>query len=105
MKAININVQGSAPYYYLYFLHKFKTVGVDGLLEEDKANLNKFITQPSFKDTWQSKQITLRHKLLKFDSQKTTEEERKVIIEELLKNELKSFNFSHTKPDKGEGGT
>ena len=51
-KAININVQGSAPYYYLYFLHKFKTVGVDGLSEEDKANLSKFTTQPSFRNTW-----------------------------------------------------
>ena len=52
MKAININVQGSAPYYYLYFLHKFKTVGVDGLSEEDKTNLSKFTTQPSFRNTW-----------------------------------------------------
>ena len=45
----------------------------------------------------------MRHKLLKFDSQQTTEEERKAIIEELLKNQLQSFYFGHTKPDKGEG--
>ena len=25
LKAINMNVKGSAQYYYLYFLHKFKT--------------------------------------------------------------------------------
>ena len=42
MKAIDLNVKGSAPYYYLYFLHKFKTVGIDGLSEEDKTNLTKF---------------------------------------------------------------
>ena len=39
MKAINLNVQGSVPYYYIYFLHKFKTVGIEGLSEEDKVNL------------------------------------------------------------------
>jgi hypothetical protein len=68
MKAINMNVQGSAPYYYLYFLHRFKTVGVDGLTEEDRTNLTKFTTQPNFVNTWQSRQIALRHKLLRFDS-------------------------------------
>ena len=54
MKAIKSNVQGSAPYFYLYFLHKFKTVGVDGLSEEDLANLDKLANSEKFKDTWQA---------------------------------------------------
>ena len=51
MKAINANVQGSVPYYYLYFLHKFRTVGIDGLSEEDTVNLTKFIEDRKF-DSW-----------------------------------------------------
>ena len=72
MKAINVNVQGSTPYYYLYFLHKFRTVGVDGLTEEEKVNLTKFTTNDNFRYTWQAKQIDLRFKLLKYDSAQTT---------------------------------
>ena len=102
MKAINLNVQGSTPYYYLYFLHKFKTVGVEGLTDEDNVNLTKFTTQPNFENTWQAKQIALRHKLLKYDNASTGAEDRKQIITDLLENELRSFCLDHKKPDRGE---
>lgn len=62
----------------------FKTVGIDGLSEEERVNLKKFTESDSFKDTWQAKQIALRYKLLKYDNEKTDKEERKKIIEDLL---------------------
>ena len=37
-----MNVKGSVTYDYLYFLHKFKTVGVDDLTKDEQADLEKF---------------------------------------------------------------
>ena len=50
MKAIKSNIQGSAPYYYLYFLHKFKTVGVSRLSEEEQTDLDKFTKSEKFRE-------------------------------------------------------
>ena len=102
MKAINLNVQGSAPYYYLYFLHKFRTVGVDGLTEEEKESLTKFTTERNFEITWQSKQIALRYKLLKYDSPASSKEDRDKIITDILADQLSSFNVDHFKPERGD---
>ena len=96
MKAINANVQGSTPYYYLYFLHKFRTVGVDGLNEEEKANLTKFTGDTKFSNTWQARQIALRYKLLRYDSAKTDKEERTKIVTSLLNDNLADdYNIDH----------
>ena len=67
-----MNIKGSIPYFYLYFLHRFKTVGVDGLTANEEVDLKTFVEQ----DSWQSEQIKLRYKLLKYDSQSTSEKER-----------------------------
>ena len=42
-KAINMNIKGSIPYFYLYFLHRFKTVGVDGLTATEEVDLKAFV--------------------------------------------------------------
>ena len=41
-KAMSTLVQGSQAYNYLYFLHKFRTVGYAGLTADDHERLNKY---------------------------------------------------------------
>lgn len=92
-----MNVPGSAQYFYLYFLHKFKTEDPNTLGAEDARNLVRFTTSEELKDTWQAEQIALRYKLLKYDTCED-EAERIRIIDDLLENQLSGFQIDHQAP-------
>ena len=93
-KAISMNVMGSESYFYLYFLHKFKTVGVNGLTEAEQADLKTFISQQSKK----AKEIKQRYDILRLDDPQTTEEERSKIIDD-IKSKLYMVRLNHSKPE------
>ena len=44
IKAIELLVKGSNSYYYLYFLHRFRKVGLKGLTPEEQSELDQFTT-------------------------------------------------------------
>ena len=92
-----MTVVGSRPYLYLYFLHKFKTVGVKGLTAEETADLKKFISEGGN----EGRKIAKRYDLLRYDEPSTSKEERAKILED-IKTELQDhglIDFDHSKPE------
>lgn len=66
-KSLGNLVEGSVPYYYLYFIDKLKMGGVGSLSEKDNEMFVKFTEAKQSKNTPQARQIKLWHTLLKLD--------------------------------------
>ena len=92
-----MTVVGSRPYLYLYYLHKFKTVGVNGLTDEEMTDLKKFISEGGN----EGRKIQKRFDLLKYDEPSTSKEERARILEDIKKEleECGLIDFDHSKPE------
>ena len=90
-------VVGSRPYLYLYYLHKFKTVGVKSITEEELTNLLKFIAEGGN----EGRKIKKRFDLLRYDEPSTPKGERARILEEVKKEleECGLIDFDHSKPE------
>ncbi len=64
-KSLGNLVEGSIPYYYLYFIEKLKAGGVSSLTEKNNEMFVKFTEKKQSKNTTQARQIKLWHTLLK----------------------------------------
>ena len=60
-------MEGSAPFYYLYFIDKLKSGGVKSFDEKDKQTFVKFTESKPLKHTAQARQVKLWHTLLSID--------------------------------------
>jgi len=96
-KSLENLVEGSIPYYYLYFIDKLKTGGVASLTEKDNEMFIKFTETKQNKNTTQARQVKLWHTLLKVDVE--TDPAKKQELIELFELNYLNFNFkSHVKP-------
>lgn len=66
-KSLENLVEGSIPYYYLYFINKLKSGGVAALTEKDNEMFIKFTETKNNKNTPQARQVKLWYTLLKID--------------------------------------
>ena len=96
-KSLDNLVEGSIPYYYLYFINKLKNGGVASLTEKDNEMFVKFTETKNNKNTPQAKQVKLWHTLLKIDVE--TDPNQKQALLELFEKDYLYSNFnSHVKP-------
>ena len=96
-KSLEDLVEGSIPYFYLYFINKLKTGGVAALSEKDNEMFVKFTETKTYKNTPQVKQVKLWHTLLKIDVE--TDPSKKQELLELFEKDYLHFDFkSHVKP-------
>ena len=84
-KSLDNLVEGSIPYYYLYFINKLKNGGVASLTEKDNEMFVKFTETKNNKNTPQAKQVKLWHTLLKIDVE--TDPSQKQALLELFEKE------------------
>ena len=96
-KALDSLVEGSAPFYYLYFIDKLKSEGVKSFDDKDKQTFVKFTESKPLKTTAQARQVKLWYTLLSIDVE-TDETEKQKLVDLFTKEYLK-YDFSgHVKP-------
>ena len=96
-KSLGNLVEGSPPYYYLYFIDKLKTGGVGSLTDKDNEMFVKFTETKQSKNTPQARQIKLWHTLLKIDLEKDPEKRQDLL--KVFETSYLHCNFTgHVKP-------
>ena len=96
-KSLGNLVEGSIPYYYLYFIDKLKAGGVSSLTEKDNEMFVKFTETKQSKNTTQARQIKLWHTLLKIDAE-TDPVKREELVKVFEANYLHLNFANHVKP-------
>ena len=96
-KSLGDLVEGSIPYYYLYFIDKLKNGGVSSLTEKDNEMFVKFTETKQSKNTTQARQIKLWHTLLKIDAE-TDPAKRQDLVKVFETNYLHCNFDTHVKP-------
>ena len=97
-QALNLLVEGSEPYRYLYFLDKLKKGGLEGLSESDKT----YLGQIHFQNASESERcLYLRNLLLSYDACEDPEK-RKKIVDKLLEaaSSFRRFDFNFKKAER-----
>jgi len=97
-QALNLLVEGSEPYRYLYFLDKLKKGGLEGLSESDKT----YLGQINFQNASESERcLYLRNLLLSYDACEDPEK-RKKIVDKLLEaaSSFRRFDFNFKKAER-----
>lgn len=96
-KSLESLIEGSVPYYFLYFINKFKHGGVTALTEKDNEMFIKFTESKNSKNTPQARQVKLWHTLLKIDVESQPQKKQE-LIESFEKDYLKFGFKNHVKP-------
>lgn len=96
-KSLGNLVEGSVPYFYLYFIDKLKNGGVGKLTEKDNEMFVKFTETKQSKNTTQARQIKLWHTLLKIDIE--TDPAKREELVKIFETDYLHCNFAtHVKP-------
>ncbi len=95
-------VPGSAIYYHLWFLERFRVHGGAPLTPDERDKYESFRKQYSREQRF--KEIEARLALLQYDYHLSEDiGVAKEILDEIIKSYLGSLDFDHSKPDE-EGG-